>query len=128
MSDQLILKFLTEFIATALKHQHIERLIRENWRYTHIQQSYVQEARPLLRTTDRLASELRQACADLAEPTYFSRLARQLTELWDNYRNNTGLYLAERIAPNRERMQKSRETFESELRTIDEGLKKLNNQ
>lgn len=126
MSDQLILKFLTEFIATALKHQHLERLIRENWRYKHIQQVYIQEAKPILRNAERLISELRQACADLAEPTYFSRLARHITELWDNYRNNLGIYLAEQVPQNRERLQKSRETFENQLRSTNDGLKKLN--
>lgn len=108
-----------------MKCQHLEKQIRESWRYKHIQEIYVRDQRPLIQLTERTAAEIARAVADLAEPTYISRHARQIIDLWNAYRNALGIYLAERLPDNRVRLQKSRETFEESLRNMAEVIKKL---
>ena len=125
MSDNLIFKYLSEFITYALKCQHLDRLAREAWRYKHIQEMYAREQKPVQILTDRTASELARAISDLPEPTYISRHARQIVDLWEAYQNSLGIYLAERVPDNRIRLQKSRETFENSLRNLGEVIKKL---
>ena len=125
MSDNLVFRHLTDFITAAIKCQRADRLIRESWRYKHIQEIHIHEHKTHKTLADRSASELARAIADLAEPTYISRHARQILDLWNAYQNRLGIYLAERTPDNRMHLQKSRETFETSLGNMAEVIKKL---
>lgn len=125
MSDNLVFTKLRDFIIYTSRHQNLDAKIRQAWRYKHIQEIHIETQRDVLRLAERTAAELSKAIADLPEPTYISRLARQIIDLWDTYRDNLGIYLAERVPDNRMRLQKSREHFETALKNLAEIIKKL---
>jgi len=125
MNDRQIQIRLSQFCIDAAKHQHLDKLFREAWRYQHKRDELRQPKNTALDLTERAATHLLEAIIEIDEPTYLSRLARALIEKWETYRRNYAVYIAEKHGENLRHLNSSRLDFESSMKKTGEILKKM---